>query len=39
MLAALNAWCADVRQLHFPTPRQTSTIKDDQFEAFLNTIG
>jgi len=38
MLAALNAWCAEVRNLEFPTEKQTFDIKDEQFERFLEVI-
>jgi len=35
---ALNAWCAEVRNLQFPTEKQTFGIKDEQFERFLDMI-
>jgi len=38
MIEALNAWCAEVRNLQFPTKKQTFSIPDDQFERFLDMI-
>ncbi len=35
MLTAVNAWCAEVRDLQFPTDKQTFGIKDGEFAQFL----
>ncbi len=35
MLTALNTWCAEVRDLRFPTAKQTFGIKDEEFAHFV----
>ena len=38
MLAAVNAWAAEVRSLQFPTKKQTFTIPDEEFQRFLDML-
>ena len=38
MLDAVNAWCAEVRDMEFPTEKQTFGIKDEQFGRFVDMI-
>jgi 3-methyl-2-oxobutanoate hydroxymethyltransferase len=39
MIDALNAWCAEVQDLAFPSSKQTFSIKDEQYERFLSLLG